>query len=514
MNTLLRIAAPLAPWLVLLFTVPIWAQAPRNVQASTAIATRNNITADLNFGSGRTLQFLSGSTANFNGTLGGTPTGGTLNLGSITLLGLTKSTVGLGNVDNTSDASKPISTATQTALDGKVSATAIDTVPERTALGFKSTTAGSPEEIEDHGNMGATETFNLATANVHRGVLDANLALTLTGFTSGKFCSGLAALTQDATGSRTVTWQSGVVGTTTLNPAANSITFVSFWSWDGGTTIFAQSDFATTGSGDASTNTSSSFDSEIALFSGTGGKTLKRATGTGYLKVVSGVAQTPASTVPIGDIGGLGTGVATALAVNVGSSGAPVVNGGALGTPSSGTLTNASGLPISGLVSSTSASLGLGSVELGHASDTTITRASAGEVAVEGNRVFRVGGSFVGLPDVWVIPLPPDETTAITTGTAKVTWRAPYACTVTAVRASLTTVSSSGAPTFDINEGGTTILSTKLTIDASEKTSTTAATAAVISDTTLADDAELTIDVDTAGTGAAGAKITIYVTRN
>ena len=42
-----------------------------------------------------------------------------------------------------------------------------------------------------------------------------------------------------------------------------------------------------------------------------------------------------------------GTGVLTALAVNVGSSGAFVTNGGALGTPSSGTLTNATGLPIS-----------------------------------------------------------------------------------------------------------------------------------------------------------------------
>lgn len=45
-------------------------------------------------------------------------------------------------------------------------------------------------------------------------------------------------------------------------------------------------------------------------------------------------------------ITGLGTGVATALAVNVGSAGAPVVNGGALGTPSSGVLTNATGLPL------------------------------------------------------------------------------------------------------------------------------------------------------------------------
>lgn len=50
-------------------------------------------------------------------------------------------------------------------------------------------------------------------------------------------------------------------------------------------------------------------------------------------------------------VSGLGTGVATALAVNVGSAGAPVVNGGALGTPSSGTLTNATGLPIASGVS-------------------------------------------------------------------------------------------------------------------------------------------------------------------
>ena len=41
-----------------------------------------------------------------------------------------------------------------------------------------------------------------------------------------------------------------------------------------------------------------------------------------------------------------GTGVATALGINVGSAGAPVINGGALGTPSSGTLTNATGLPL------------------------------------------------------------------------------------------------------------------------------------------------------------------------
>lgn len=61
-----------------------------------------------------------------------------------------------------------------------------------------------------------------------------------------------------------------------------------------------------------------------------------------------------------------------------------VVQGGALGTPSSGTLTNATGLPIAGLVASTSTALGVGSLELGHATDTTISRVSAGVVAVEG----------------------------------------------------------------------------------------------------------------------------------
>ena len=63
---------------------------------------------------------------------------------------------------------------------------------------------------------------------------------------------------------------------------------------------------------------------------------------------------------------------------------------------------------------------------------------------------------------------------------------------------------------MDINEAGTTVLSTKLTIDNTEKTSTTAATAAVISDTSLADDAEMTVDIDQIGDGTAkGLKIVL-----
>ena len=104
-----------------------------------------------------------------------------------------------------------------------------------------------------------------------------------------------------------------------------------------------------------------------------------------------------------------------------------------------------------------------------------------------------------------------DETTLLTTGT-KVTFRIPYSFTVTGVRASLTTAGTGGTlVTVDINEGGSSILSTKITIDASESTSTTAATPPVISDTGLADDAQMTIDIDAVGNTTAGKGLKVYI---
>lgn len=55
-----------------------------------------------------------------------------------------------------------------------------------------------------------------------------------------------------------------------------------------------------------------------------------------------------------------------------------------LGTPSAITLTNGTDLPVSGITPSTSTAIGVGSIELGHASDTTITRTGSGAIAVEG----------------------------------------------------------------------------------------------------------------------------------
>lgn len=135
--------------------------------------------------------------------------------------------------------------------------------------------------------------------------------------------------------------------------------------------------------------------------------------------------------------------------------------------------------------------------------DPSITGGGGGAVSsVNGD----TGAVIVEVP---IIIACSDETTALTTGAAKATFRMPYAFTLTDVRASVTTAPTGSVLTVDINESGSSILSTKLTIDAGEKTSTTAATPAVISDSSLADDAEITIDIDGVGSTISGAGLKV-----
>ena len=107
-----------------------------------------------------------------------------------------------------------------------------------------------------------------------------------------------------------------------------------------------------------------------------------------------------------------------------------------------------------------------------------------------------------------------DETTALTAGTGKVTFRMPYAMTLTAVRVSLTTAQSTGSTfTVDVMQGGASVLGTKATIANTSKTSV-GGTPATITTSALTDDAEMRIDVTQIGDGTAkGLKVTLIGTR-
>jgi len=115
------------------------------------------------------------------------------------------------------------------------------------------------------------------------------------------------------------------------------------------------------------------------------------------------------------------------------------------------------------------------------------------------------------LDKVEIIAACSDETTDLETGTGKLTFRMPYAMTVTKVYADVNTAPVGSTIIIDINESGSSILSTKLTIDVGEKDSEDAAIPAVISDSSLAKRAEITFDIDQIGssTPGKGLKVTL-----
>ncbi len=128
-------------------------------------------------------------------------------------------------------------------------------------------------------------------------------------------------------------------------------------------------------------------------------------------------------------------------------------------------------------------------------------------------RCMGAGANPVWASNLQCIPIAcGDETTEITVGNNKVVFRMPYPFTLVAVKGSLTTSGTgSGNLTIDINEGLVSILSTKLTFDAAEESTESAATPAVISDASLGDNAEIEIDVDAVFGTYAGAGLKIYL---
>jgi hypothetical protein len=120
-------------------------------------------------------------------------------------------------------------------------------------------------------------------------------------------------------------------------------------------------------------------------------------------------------------------------------------------------------------------------------------------------------GNAIRLPYILPIAIG-DESTGATVGTAKVTFHMPVAMTLTSISAGCTVAQTGSAAIIDVNDGGTTIMSAnKLSIDATEKSTHTAATPPALTDTALAKGAEITIDIDQVGSTVAGAGYKVYL---
>ena len=115
-------------------------------------------------------------------------------------------------------------------------------------------------------------------------------------------------------------------------------------------------------------------------------------------------------------------------------------------------------------------------------------------------------------PEFILLPVGNDETTDLTTGTGKYQFIMPYAFTLTEVRSSVASAPTDATLIVDINDGGSTIMtSDKLEI---LTTATVDDGTAVLTDTALADKAVITVDIDQIGSTAAGKGLKVYLIGN
>jgi len=189
----------------------------------------------------------------------------------------------------------------------------------------------------DYSAVGITNTAlgAINPSTVAATTVTATSTIAATGAVTGSNLSGTN------TGDQTITLTGGVTGSGTGSFAATVVTNANL------TGVITSSGNATSIASQTGTGTKFVVDTSPVLV-------------TPNLGTPSAAVLTSATGLPISTgLSGLGTGIATALAVNVGTAGAPVVNGGALGTPASGTVTNLTGtasININGTVGATTPS--------------------------------------------------------------------------------------------------------------------------------------------------------------
>jgi len=133
------------------------------------------------------------------------------------------------------------------------------------------------------------------------------------------------------------------------------------------------------------------------------------------------------------------------------------------------------------------------------------------------NKVFASDGSVVDLFQNKELGFAlGDETSDIEVGTSVLTFQMPnYATTLLWVSVNVKTAPTGSSAIFDLNEGVSSVLSTKISIDAEEKNSEDSSIPPVISDATIAANAIMTMDIDQIGSTIAGTapKVWIYYKR-
>lgn len=194
----------------------------------------------------------------------------------------------------------------------------------------------------------STGVFNVGTL----GFTDTNLASQITGSANSYIQSVWRNTNGGATASTDLVLNNdlGTATTNYLNLGINSSGFTGSGSFN-----LANAGYLTTTTGELAIGTTTSNGIHFVINGSTtdafaissAGAVSIPSLATGIAKLTSGVFGLAVSNTDYQAPITFGTGALTALGVNVGSAGAFVVNGGALGTPSSGTLTSATGLPVS-----------------------------------------------------------------------------------------------------------------------------------------------------------------------
>jgi len=151
-------------------------------------------------------------------------------------------------------------------------------------------------------------------------------------------------------------------------------------------------------------------------------------------------------------------------------------------------------------------------LEVNDSGDLTVTGTTTTAdltMGTSGTMTFPTSGTVTNIP--FMIPVAmSNEVSDLTTGT-KYTMQFPIAAEITEVYAYVTEAPTGSGITVDVEDDGVSIFSTLLTIDATENSSQTAVTAAVISGGTIAANSVVNFDIDAIGSTTAGKGLKLFV---